>query len=620
MPDCGTITLKAPRHVTAGSRVTLTFTYTVGRLGMRRGGSLRIRTPNDAWEAPRAHKKQLPKGVEGRGFSIHDATYCTHNKCNLRASLQAKSRARIEVRDERTAGPLCQYMVAVVRDDDLAEGDAITLVYGDRTWGEDGVAAQKVAPTPDDRFVAHVDVNGNGDFLPLDDASLTLTVRPGPLSRFSLVARAIVRPQELLELKVAGMDAFRNQPDTPWEGELRLGCNRPDISLPGAITLHQNENNRGIVRGIKPRTEGVYRLSAEPAQGGERSVSNPIWCTHRNLHLFFGDLHCHSMHHAQGRSIGTPDENYTFGRDVAGLDFVAITDTGGYKTESWVETQEAANRHYEPGQFVTFKGFEHGWSRGHRNVIYRDCVVEPPLDMSEEVLEYFRGRRDVLMIPHHTKVRTDWDCFDAQLEPLVEIYSCWGSGAEHSDPLWDKSEKPGSGVFNALGRGYRLGFIGSGDSHAGMPGRSFPQDRQWFMHHKSGFACVYASELTREAVFDALRRRHCYATTGVRAILEFSVNDTVMGGEVDVTDTGRPRIIRVHAIGTEQLSLMRIIKNNKELVRTELSRQEEFFEYYDTSEARQDDYYYVRIVQEDGNTVWSSPVWINHCADGRGRM
>ena len=238
MPDCGTITLKAPRHVTAGSRVTLTFTYTVGRLGMRRGGSLRIRTPNDAWEAPRAHKKQLPKGVEGRGFSIHDATYCTHNKCNLRASLQAKSRARIEVRDERTAGPLCQYMVAGVRDDDLAEGDAITLVYGDRTWGEDGVAAQKVAPTPDDRFVAHVDVNGNGDFLPLDDASLTLTVRPGPLSRFSLVARAIVRPQELLELKVAGMDAFRNQPDTPWEGELRLGCNRPDISLPGAITLH----------------------------------------------------------------------------------------------------------------------------------------------------------------------------------------------------------------------------------------------------------------------------------------------------------------------------------------------------------------------------------------------
>ena len=610
MPDCGTITRSGPQEVIAGNRVTLTFTYTAGRHGMKRGGSLRIRTPNDGWEAPQAHKKQLPKGIENRRFSIEDATYCTHNRCNVSASLQTKSRARVELRSDRTAGPLCQYMVAVVCGDDLAEGDVITLVYGDRTWGEDGVTVQKVAPTPDDRFVAHVDVNGSGDFVPLDDASLKLTVRPGPLSQYNLVARAIVRPEEFFELRVAGMDAFRNRPDTSWEGELRLGCGRPDISLPGTITFRESDHNRASVHDIKARNEGVYRLSVEPAQGGKQSVSNPVWCTRRNLHVFFGDLHCHSWYHAQGRSIGTPDENYAFGRDVAGLDFMAITDTGGYKTDGWVETQEATNRYYEPGRFATFKGFEHGYSRGHRNVIYRDCVVEPTLDLSEGFFEYFQGRQDVLMIPHHTKVRTDWDYFDAELEPIVEVYSCWGSGVEHADPLWSKSEKPGSGVFNALRRGYRLGFIGSGDSHAGMPGRSFPQDRMWFMHQRSGLACVYAAALTREAIFDALRLRHCYATTGVRAILEFSVNDTVMGSEVDIIDAGRPRVIRVHAIGTEPLSSLRIIKNNEELVRKALYRDEEFFEYYDTSEARQDDHYYVRIVQRDGNTLWSSPVWI----------
>ena len=290
---------------------------------------------------------------------------------------------------------------------------------------------------------------------------------------------------------------------------------------------------------------------------------------------------------------------------------MGITDGGGYKSEGWVETQEVTNQYHEPGKFVTFKGFEYGYQLGHRNVIYRDCEVEPVLDFSDGFFEYYRGREDRLIIPHHTKVRTDWDYYDPDLEPLVEVYSCWGSGVEHADPLWNKSENEGAGVFNALRRGYRMGFIGSGDSHSGMPGRSYPQGRQWFMHQKSGFACVYASELTREAIFDALRKRHCYATTGVRAILEFSVNDTVMGKETIVHDPVADRSIRVHIIGSSSLKSLCIIKNNACLVEKELDRQEEFFEYYDTTDAAQDDYYYVRIIQEDGNTIWSSPIWID---------
>ena len=35
---------------------------------------------------------------------------------------------------------------------------------------------------------------------------------------------------------------------------------------------------------------------------------------------------------------------------------------------------------------------------------------------------------------------------------------------------------------------------------------------------------MYADELTREALFRALRARRAYATTGARIILHFSVN------------------------------------------------------------------------------------------------
>ncbi len=614
MSDYGTISMDPRGEVIAGSTVTVTFTYTVGTLGMQPGGSLLIRTPSDGWDAPMAHRKQLPKRLENQPFSMEDSETCTINRCNLSASVTSRDpNAGVELSVHNRVGPLSQFMMATVRGGALAGGDVIRLVYGDRLWGEDGATVQKVAPTGD-RFIAHVDVAGDGQYQPLNDAELDLTVRPGPVSQFNVVGPAIVRPDETFELKISGTDAFRNRPDASWEGDVRLSCTNPQMAMPGAASFTTSDANRIVIRDVKAGCEGIFRATAEFAEGGTRSVGNPIWATDRELRLFFGDLHCHSRFHGNGRSLSTPDEMYDFGRNVSGLDFMGVTDGGGWHSPGWEETQEATNRHYEPGRFATFKGFEFsGQGGGHRNVVYRDCEVEPILDFSGGFFETYRGRDDVVSIPHHTKVRTNWDYYDPELEVLAEVYSCWGSGAEHADPLWNKSELASGGVFNALKRGYRMGFIGSGDSHSGMPGRSFPQDRQWFMHQKSGFACVYATELTREAVFDALRSKRCYATTGVRAILEFSVNGCDMGGELDLRDPSEPRVIRLHVIGTDRLKSLRIIKNSEDLVQRDLGREEEFLEYHDTSAARNGDYYTVRIVQddEDGNTIWGSPVWVN---------
>ena len=45
-----------------------------------------------------------------------------------------------------------------------------------------------------------------------------------------------------------------------------------------------------------------------------------------------------------------------------------------------------------------------------------------------------------------------------------------------------------------------------------------------FHHLGSGRAVVLAEALTREAVFDALHARRCYATTGAPIVLDFTVN------------------------------------------------------------------------------------------------
>ena len=617
----GAVSVSPRGEVVAGSRITLRFTYTVGRRGLRRGGSLRIATPNDGWGEPLVPLHRYFQGGHERGG--YDDGYCSYARRNVHCELSSETDAWIDLSAEERhcvaplKGPWARHIVATVRDDDLREGDRITIVYGDRTWGEEGVEVQRVAPTDKDCFHAYVDVDASREFveLPADDLKQVRVV-PGPTAQFGLVAPAIVRPGEEFALRLAAMDQFRNRPSDTFPGELRLGSEKPDVALGGSVRLQPENAGLKRVEGVSTRTEGTHRFTVEPAAGGRRTASNPVCCTDHSLRLYFGDLHCQTMWHSD--SIGTPDEAYEYGRDVAGLDFMAVTDSGGCYGKGWIETQEATNRHYAPGRFVTLKGHEYGASVGHRNVVYRDCEVEAqltdlPRNDPRALFAYYRskhGEDGALIIPHHTKVWTQWDYHDPALEPIVEAYSCWGSGVEERDPLWHKSIRPGAGVFAGLKRGYRLGFIGSGDSHAGMPGRAYPADRQWCVEAKSGFACVYAQQLTREAVFDSLRRRRCYATTGVRLILEFSVDDTPMGGEAAAPAPDAPRCIRVHAIGTAKLSSLKVVKNNTNLAARSLDTWETFFEYHDTSTAQSGDFYFVKISQEDGNAAWSSPVWL----------
>lgn len=81
-------------------------------------------------------------------------------------------------------------------------------------------------------------------------------------------------------------------------------------------------------------------------------------------------------------------------------------------------------------------------------------------------------------------------------------------------------------AFSGLRQGKRFGFVGSTDHHAGFPG-SFGD----------GKVAVLARANTREDIFDALKRRNCYAVTGSRIRCSFSLNDAIMGEEIAARDS-----------------------------------------------------------------------------------
>jgi hypothetical protein len=360
--------------------------------------------------------------------------------------------------------------------------------------------------------------------------------------------------------------------------------------------------------------------------------ANPSVPRHSDgLSLFWGDLHAQSEHHvmhsqkmdfrqagwSKGISCGTLEECYSYARNVSLLDFVAITDQGACLTNCWEECQNKVREFNAPGKFVVFKGYEAGSPLGHRNVIYGSDDINPPLDAvrfnsfhPEVVFAHYRGRDDILIIPHHVKTWTDWQYHDPEFERLMEIYSCWGQSESPGLDLWNKGQTPGAGAWEALRRGYRMGLLASSDNHVGMPGRSYPGDRQVHTPFAGGLCAVWAEELTRESLFAALRARRCYGTTGARIIVAFRIGAHPMGSIVKAEECG-PSPLIVQVAGTAPIDRVEVIRD-LEIWRT-LRTSKDSPEKLDATielPAERSGFYYLRVFQQNGQRAWTSPIWL----------
>jgi hypothetical protein len=277
--------------------------------------------------------------------------------------------------------------------------------------------------------------------------------------------------------------------------------------------------------------------------------------------------------------------------------YVAGDDEGfGRRMRSmWAYMIETANKHYEPGRFTTFVGYE--WSATpnganlHRCVIFKgDEVPDMPFsyvdstnpeDLWQWMEEVGGAPEHVLAIPHNANASQglmflpqyhDGRPIDVAyaekrslMEPLTEIHQIKGSSETNpalamNDEFADFEQMAGgmfaaevspysyvrSGLKEGLRQAdklgvnpFKYGFVGSTDTHTGTPGDT--EEHDWSGHfpnadttpesrltggaeeimpaveeNPGGLAGVWADENTREGIFDALRRRETFGTSGVR--------------------------------------------------------------------------------------------------------
>ncbi|MBN1918731.1 MAG: DUF3604 domain-containing protein [Verrucomicrobia bacterium] len=332
--------------------------------------------------------------------------------------------------------------------------------------------------------------------------------------------------------------------------------------------------------------------------------------------VFFGDIHG-QISFSDG--LGTHDQFYNFERHVSRLDLGAVTDhcdyPDGVAPSEWNVTRLLASAFNEPGQFVTLLGYE--WTSnevrddfGHKNVYFpgdRGEVFSPLRESGRtpEALHAGAKRYGALVVPHHVSANwgsvsaaTDWSRHDPETERLCEIASIHGAMEYDGNPrAHSQPPVPNCSVQAALARGCRLGLIASSDTHQLAPGRD------------GGIVAVVCDELSREAVFEALRSRRCYASTGPRLLIEFSVNGHGMGNEAPAAGDV-PVVVAYRVEADRPIVAVQIVRDNANVHREDPVGSSCSGEWRDPASRSPGVFYYLRVELEDNAFAWSSPVWI----------
>jgi len=380
------------------------------------------------------------------------------------------------------------------------------------------------------------------------------------------------------------------------------------------------------IHGLRYLTPGLKLVRVREPDSGIEALSNPIEVSDGppEERLFWGDLHSQTFF---SDGLRCPEELHAFARDESFLDVFAVSDhSESLSDRQWEYFTAVANDFNEDGAFVTLVGLEWTSRRfGHRNVYYpgdRGPILrcsDPEQGRLDHLYEVAR-RESALVIPHHSanvEIGVDWSLgHDPQVERLVEIHSVWGSSEcpeSAGNPLPIRShggEKEGQHVVDALERGYRFGFVGCGDIHDGRPGDELHnlqrEPEQYRLLRRQGIMGVWAPELTRAAVFDALRRRRVFATTNVRMLLRFAINGNPMGSEIRARGS---RNLLVTAASEVDIVRAEVIRNGDVLASTRPDGGSVSWRLEDRGSGPVD-WYYVRLTRRDGQMAWSSPIWV----------
>ncbi|MCC7492880.1 MAG: hypothetical protein IT204_11050 [Fimbriimonadaceae bacterium] len=359
-----------------------------------------------------------------------------------------------------------------------------------------------------------------------------------------------------------------------------------------------------------------FALQSERRRMGEERAPFTFELAGRRLTARWGNFHEHSDISQCRRALDSrTEEDYIWMREIANIDFGAITDhCYNQSPPVWRYSQKITRASHDPGQFVAFVGEE--WTSnnekttkppgfyGHRNLIFADpyCPYwlnskDPLYYTPQQVWDKLAGQ-DFIMIPHQladagTNVPVDWNYTNEVTQPVAEIFQARESYEADECPRRTKQGFPGYFLQDVWRRGIKIGVIASPD-HGGGKGK----------------AGVLVETLDRGPILDACRARATWGTSAGKIALALAVDWKLMGSAV-VQPEVRPVRVTAKVSAAGPLAAVRVIRNNEIVYNHTVTDPDVQFEWLDNAPPVGNAYYYLRVERQDSELAWSSPVWID---------
>ena len=512
----GTISMTPRRDVMAGEFSTWTFTFTAGEYGIDDGGSLVLawKSVSD-WDTPQFDEPGQP------GYT----TVSTDGDCRVKAAYHKFVRS------------FGNSILINVYGGYIKKGDTITITMGDTSQGSLGMRAQSFCER-EHEFRTYLDPCGTNRYEELLDR-LSIRIVPAMHHELQVVVPGTVEKNKPFTMHLRVLDEFGN-PTGKYEGDVSLILIQGEgKNIPRKIHFPSNTDGIFAIPDCRITKEGFWTVRAEDKKRGYIACSNGSCCINPGgPHLYWGDMHGQTR---QTVGTGRLDDYYSFARDKALIDFTGWQGNDFEVTnDTWEKIRRFTKEFNRENQFLVYLGYE--WSGttpqgGDHNVYFLHdndvfypssnwsapgCDVSLNANPIPQLYQKLNHRRDVLLIPHVGGRYANLDFLNPEYTSVIEIHS------HHGTFEWF--------AMDAMKKRLKVGFIAASDDHTGRIGLSYPlsghgKSASGAFDVASGHTGVFAKHLTREEIWDAIKARHCFASTMDRIFLSTAVNSVEMGDE-----------------------------------------------------------------------------------------
>ncbi len=295
------------------------------------------------------------------------------------------------------------------------------------------------------------------------------------------------------------------------------------------------------------------------------------WASFSEMKIYYGGLHSHT---SLSDGVAMPEDAFKYARDVAGVDFWAVTDhwdrldfvgslgkLGNYIKDSSMNPEkrfqlikEQAYKEEVPNKFIAIRGFEWNYDDiGHINVFNTDTFIKFSEGQSlEDFYNWLRKQNPeaVAMFNHPSGEGLNiWNNFE-YYEDLDKIIDCIEVSNGDFDDYGDRVQY----YFISLDKGWHLGPTATEDNHGFNWGTS-----------SENRTAVFIDELNEEKILRALKSHNFYATTDKNLQLYFFANDNPMGSKLSENEINF--YIKVIEPDGDKINKVTLYTNGKNIVK-----------------------------------------------------